>query len=56
MPTGERRFYLSLLIKNKKEEEERIAQIPKKISKGKKSTTIGGDALKSKLKSGDLPV
>lgn len=55
MPTGERRYFLSLLIKNKSEENERIKQA-KSTGKGKRTSTISGDTLKSRIKSGDLPL
>lgn len=55
MPTGERRYFLSLLIKNKTEENERMKET-KSIGKGKRTSTISGDALKSRIKSGNLPL
>ena len=55
MPTGERRYFLSLLIKNKSDEKERMEKA-KSTGKGKRTSTISGDALKSKIKSGDLPL
>lgn len=56
MPTGERRFHLGLLLKQKQEEDARVEQgRSQNTGKGTKTTRIGGDALKNKLKSGDLP-
>ena len=55
MPTGERRYFLSLLIKNKTEENERMKET-KSTGKGKRTSTISGDALKSRIKSGNLPL
>lgn len=56
MPTSERRYFLSLLIKNTTEQQERAEQ-QKTVQKGKgsKTTRVGGEALKNKIKSGGLP-
>lgn len=58
MPTYMRRFFLSLLIKNKTEENERIEaqKAAQKGGKGKRTTTISGAALKSKLNNGEIPL
>jgi hypothetical protein len=58
MPTAERRFHLGLLVKNKQEENERIEQMKNNQStgKGSKQTKVSGDALKSKIKSGEIPL
>lgn len=57
MPTGERRFHLSLLVKNKTEENERIEQMRQNQGgKGSRKTTITGEALKNRIKSGDVPL
>jgi hypothetical protein len=56
MPTGERRFFLSLLIKNKTQEQERMKETTKSTGKGKRSSTISGEALKSKIKTGEIPM
>ena len=59
LPTYERRFFLGLLTKDiqKKEEEiEKVQQQAKsKGSRGNRSSTVSGDALKSKMKSGEIP-
>jgi hypothetical protein len=54
MPTGERRFYLNSLIQERTRENERVKQISES-KKGKRTTKIGGDALKTKIKSGEIP-
>jgi len=59
MPTYERRFFLSLKtqeIEKKKEayEEKESKSVSK--SKGNKTTRVSGNALKSKIKNGDLPL
>lgn len=58
MPTNERRFHLGLLVKNKTEEKERFEEAQKSSasnSKGERKTKISGQALKNKLKSGEIP-
>ena len=52
MPTGERRYYLGLLIHKKQKEETEVTNL--KNGKGEKTTRISGEALKSKLKSGEI--
>jgi hypothetical protein len=58
-PTYERKFFLRTLIgeNNKKNEmmEERMQNMKNKNAKGTRSSTIGGEQLKSKLKSGEIP-
>jgi len=58
MPTCERRFHLGLLVKEKQEEASRMEELQKKSSKktgkGAKQTTISGEALKNKMKSGTI--
>jgi hypothetical protein len=59
MPTSERRFHLGMLVKTKKEEQERAEEMQNKSSsggKGTRKTKIGGEALKSKIKSGEVPL
>ncbi len=56
MPTGERRFHLSLLIKKNVEQEEKKEKNSKKTGKGKRTSTISGDALKTQIKSGNVPL
>jgi hypothetical protein len=59
MPTYERRFFLSLLTKDIKEREERMEEMKQNNknnnAKGSRSTRVSGEALKSKLKSGEIP-
>jgi hypothetical protein len=52
MSTCERRYYLGLLIQRKQREETEVTNL--KNSKGEKTTRISGEALKSKLKSGEI--
>ena len=57
MPTCERRFYLGMLIKNKHAEEKRMEDMRgNSKGKGTKNTRISGDALKNRMKSGDIPI
>lgn len=56
MPTNERRFHIGMLVKNKSNEQERMKEVHDKTSKGVKKTKISGDALISKIKSGDVPL
>jgi hypothetical protein len=61
MPTYERRFFLSLLTKEAREREEETERMREEIrnrsngSKGSRSTRISGDALKTRMKNGDIP-
>lgn len=58
MPTNERRFHIGLLVKNKSEERERMQQMQKNISSsnGNRKRTISGEALKSQIKNGQVPL
>lgn len=62
MPTYERRFFLSLLTKEaheRREEVERMREDAKTRtsgSKGSRTTRLSGDALKSRMKNGDVPL
>ncbi len=60
MPVYERRFFLGLLTKEHTEKqahmEEMREQAKTKGSKGNRTTKIGGQALKNKIKGGDLPL
>jgi hypothetical protein len=58
MPTYERRFFLSLLMKQNIERQEEVENANKTQtnSKGNRKTSISGDALKSRMKSGDIPL
>lgn len=59
MPTQERRFYLGLLTKDKQkavdQAEETREKSSTKGSKGSRTTKVSGNALKNKLKSGEIP-
>jgi hypothetical protein len=61
MPTYERRFFLSLLTKEAKQREEETERMREEIrnrngsSKGSRNTRISGDALKTKMKNGEIP-
>ncbi len=58
MPTYMRRYFLGLLTKQTKEREEQNEEIKsssKNNGKGKRTSTVSGDALKSRIKAGDLP-
>lgn len=56
MPTGERRYYLGRLIKDKQEEQEKMEEMKNKTKggKGTRKTTVSGEALKHKIKSGEI--
>jgi hypothetical protein len=58
MPTAERRFYLGLLLQNKQKEQEAMENSSSNSSnsKGTRKTKVSGEALKSKIKSGQIPV
>tara|TARA_R110000803_G_scaffold74903_2_gene139012 strand:+ start:10150 stop:10356 length:207 start_codon:yes stop_codon:yes gene_type:complete len=57
-PTCERRFFLNKLInENEKKQEEaetRINNMNSKGAKGTRTTKMGGEQLKSKMKSGEI--
>jgi hypothetical protein len=61
MPTYERRFFLSMLSREAREREEANEKLREEMkskngnSKGSRSTRISGDALKNKMKSGEIP-
>lgn len=59
MPTYERRTYLSLLInentkKSEMIEEQREAMMNKN-AKGTRTTRVGGETLKNRIKNGEMP-
>jgi hypothetical protein len=54
MSVARRRFYLNTLIKNRKEQNS--AQKGGKGKKGRKQSSIGGEGLKSAIKSGKIPM
>ena len=59
MPVYERRFFLGLLNKDAREKQEQIEEMKEKSQtkggKGTRQTRVSGDALKSKMKSGQIP-
>ena len=58
MPTYMRRYFLGLLTKQVKEREEEAEDMKsstKNSGKGKRTSTVSGDALKNRIKAGDLP-
>lgn len=59
MPTYERRFFLGLLTKERRDREEQIEkmkeQAQNKSGKGSRTTRVSGEALKNKIKSGEIP-
>jgi hypothetical protein len=56
MPTGERRFYLGKLLEKRQKSQSINDNKKRQSGKGKRTSTIGGDALKSGLKSGTIPL
>jgi hypothetical protein len=60
MPTCERRFFLGLATKTAIEREEQMEEMKKNVqnrnSKGGRTTSVSGDALKAKIKSGQVPL
>lgn len=59
MPTYERRYYLSLFIRETQKKQEFLEETNQnnvnKNSKGSRTTRVSGDALKNKLMSGQIP-
>lgn len=59
MPTYERRYFINLMIKQNEKRIETIEnqQVQKgSNSKGNRQSKISGDALKTKMMSGDIPL
>jgi hypothetical protein len=59
MPTNERRYYMGMLIKSKQEEQARVEETTNKANsnaKGSRKTKVSGEALKNKIKSGEVPL
>ena len=56
MPTNERRFYLARHHRRMSEQEEKTKANKQSGGKGKRSSSISGDALKSRMKNGDIPL
>lgn len=58
MPTYERRYFIGLLTKQNKEREEQYEEMKnntKNSGKGTRKSTVSGEALKSRIKSGEIP-
>lgn len=56
MPTYERRFFLySFINENEKRKEEAENQTHVSGGKGTRTTKVGGEALKTMLKNGEIP-
>ena len=57
MPTYERRFFLTKFIDENEKRKEQVETQQQNAgnSKGKRTTTISGEQLKSRLKSGQIP-
>lgn len=60
MPTHERRFFLGMLTKDLHKREEQLEKANEKAQnkatgKGSRTTKVGGNALKNKMKSGQIP-
>jgi len=59
LPVYERRFFLSLKAKDiskQKEHQEEQTKTAKSNSKGNRTSTVSGDALKNRMKNGDIPL
>jgi len=58
MPTAERRFHLGMLVKVKQDEQQAVEDAQNKQSggKGQRKTKISGEALKTRIKSGQIPM
>ncbi len=59
MPTYQRRYFLGLLSREHVKRQEKIEEMKEKANtktgKGSKTTRISGEALKNKLKTGQIP-
>jgi hypothetical protein len=60
LPVNERRFFLGMLTKEAGEREERMEQMKDKQatngSRGSRTRKVSGNALKTRMKSGDVPL
>ena len=59
LPVYERRFFLSLKsrdVNKQKEHQEVQTKTVKTNSKGNRTSTVSGDALKNRMKNGDIPL
>lgn len=59
MPTYERRFFIGQLTRDVMQKNEHMEKMQEqqqtKGSKGSRSTRVSGEALKNKMRSGDIP-
>jgi hypothetical protein len=61
MPTYERRYFLGMLTKDAREKQEEAEKFKEEAkarsngSKGSRTTRVSGDALKNKMKTGEIP-
>lgn len=58
MPTFERRFYIQMFKEEMEERQEKMEEMRKNKSsggKGSRSSTISGEALKSKMRNNEIP-
>lgn len=57
MPTGERRFYLGLILKQKQKEREMYENATQNSGgKGSRKKRVSGDQLKAQIKNGNVPL
>jgi hypothetical protein len=59
MPVYERRFFINILLKQQEKQQEYVennANASNSNTKGNRKSKISGDALKSKMKSGEIPL
>lgn len=58
MPVYERRFFINMLLNQQRKQEEIMEQniSNNSNSKGNRTSKISGDNLKSKMKSGEIPL
>ena len=54
-PTYERKFFILTLVNENRKKSERAEESTHSSAKGARSKTISGEALKSKMKSGEIP-
>ncbi len=60
MPVYERRFFISLLVKDVQKREEEVALIKEQAhttnGKNKRTSRVSGEALKTRMRNGDVPI
>lgn len=60
LPTYERRFYLGLLTRDVRLREEKVEEMKEQTQttggKGNRKTRVSGEALKTRMKNGDVPM